>query len=112
MQVALAASVAEETHAMQQFASDFIFAIQREVIAVDHLQSVSADIASAQLMSSLSVSQNIELTCYQAVQLRKMASLLEFIIRNTNTSVEPVTGYIRRVKVGGLDDTKGMYNGD
>lgn len=101
--MALATSVADETHAMQQFASSFTFAIQNEVVVIDHLRSVLANFASMELMRSLSVSQNVEeLAChtkYQASQMRKMASLLELVVANSNISSVAVVECLQGVKV-------------
>ena len=98
-EVALAMSIIEETSVVL-FARNFTF--QREVVVVAHLNTVSAAIANTQLMSSLSGSQNIEELVlqinYQALQLRKMADLLDSIIRNDSTSAAAVD-HLQRVKV-------------
>lgn len=101
-EVTVATSIAEEIHEILSAHTNFTFMIQREVTSVDHLRIVSANIASTELVNVSSANQNIEELArqvnYQAAQLRKVASLLESVIRKSSR-LAAVEESLQRVKV-------------
>ena len=101
-EVTLATSIAEEIHETLSAHTNFIIMIQRAVTSVNHLQIVSANIASTEFVNISSAHQNIDelarhLNC-QAALLRKMVNVLQSVIRESSASAA-VEESLQRVKV-------------
>ena len=101
-EVTVATSIAEEIHEILSAHTNFTFMIQREMTSVDHLRILSANIASTELVNISTSNQSINKLArhlnYQAVQLRKVASLLESVTRKISRSAA-VEESLQRVKV-------------
>ena len=101
-EVTVATSIAEEIREILSAHTNFTFMIQREMTSVDHLRIVSANIASTELVNISTSNQSINKLArhlnYQAVQLRKVASLLESVTRKISRSAA-VEESLQRVKV-------------
>lgn len=97
-----ATSIAEEIHEILIVHANFTFMVQREVALADHLQTVSANIASTEFVNVSSANQSIEELAshlnYQVVQLKKMADSLQSVIQKSST-LSAVEESLRMVKV-------------
>ena len=102
-EVTLAISIAEEIHEIFLARTDFTFTIQREVMLINHLQIAPASFASTEFMNiSSTINQSIDelarLLNYQAALLRKMADLLQSLLRKSS-ALAVVEDSLQRVEV-------------
>lgn len=98
----LATSIAEETHEILLVHANLTFMIRREVMLANHLQIISANTASTELVNTSGANQGIEELVphldYQAARLRKMVDLLQSVIGKISTFAAAEES-LERVKV-------------